>query len=94
VHGFPEADVHPLGESGDHAGVASVGQVAEIVPLILQIVPHPAKRLLVAGVRALCLDHRVQCLAGPPTGGAAQLRPSQEGIDGVGHGCTGAELHQ
>ena len=73
LHAQPQIDAG--GHRVHQAPVAPVRHIAEVVPVVLDLVPHPAQRLALGEVGGLGLDERVQRLARPPAPGPGPGRP-------------------
>jgi len=87
-----QAHVHAGGHRVDKAEISAVRQIAEVVPVVLGLVPHPAQGLAFREVCGLGLDHRAQALSGPPLWDGRQPGIRKECVDRLGDGGIRPEL--
>ncbi len=72
----------------DDRAVATLGQVAEVVTLVVRLVPKPPQGLALGHVGGVGLDGRPQILSGATFIRAAEPGGAEEGLDGVGPCCA------
>ena len=65
----------------DQAPVSPVRHIAEVITVVLDLVPHPAQRLAPGEIGGLGFDDRVQRLARPPGRSRCQSGARHEGFD-------------
>ena len=91
-HLHAQAQISAGGHRVHQPPVASVRHVAEVVPAVFELVPHPAQRLASSKVGGLGLDASVQHLARPPRRARRQAGPGHERLDPVRRGRLRPEL--
>ena len=82
-HVDAQAQINAGGHRIDQAPVAPVRHIAEVIPIVFDLVPHPAQRLALSEVSGLGLDNRVQRLACPPRRPRCQASPRHECFDPI-----------
>ena len=92
VTSTPSRSISAGGHRVHQAPVAPVRHVAEVVPVVLDLVPHPAQRLALGQVGGLGLDGPVQRLARPPLRARGQAGRGHERLDPVRGGRIRAEF--